>query len=560
MNDSDKLINELIELWADAYPVGGYSGGLEAWLGKLWTPTADAIKSLNHRIHLTQPKLKLIASPDLRGSAIKLLNSILTDFAYPLPDRQVSNCAQGVMYILLKSDWRSELTVQFLKQTKKIVAFETEKWAGQSFSIERRKLCLETASELSALLVNLQKQNPTLATLVDAVNSQLVGYKKLFDAPGLETEDFDKLFAIFECETTGPTITPGYDSMLKDLYDLLDSPETIHKKNLAWLKEEMPLVRQTAQKVAEHLRLTTDSKVQVVYSAMSKHYAFGKNVLSKAATMMKAANDYVAEFIQQIIGGVRLEEAPADISSMITGGATIPLNFFTDKPNEVVYLNPGKNASKMTTLNVLCHEYTHAWQAGMAARNRRSPLLRVQSTLIVPIAESMAFYREWECYAAAAKLLGSSRLTPVEQAYLNIFGSTRAQQQHGVTAFELETRIWRVIRFLRAIFDVTVNRGKQSYVDFIIWASAETQLSKEFIHSQCFSFLAMPGYAPAYAICGQQYRDLQLADCKQGVPQKLFNTLVCKMGYYPWTISVSKIEKFPKREIAPDRDKFCDEQ
>ena len=364
--------------------------------------------------------------------------------------------------------------------------------------------------------------------------------------PGLDTEDFNKLFPIFERETTGPTITPGYQSMLIDMYDLTDATETIVNKSFVWLDEEMLLARQTAQKVAGHLGLPADSDVETVYKAMSKQYALGKDVLDKAASMMKAANNYVGEFIQRIIDGIQLENAPADISSMITGGATIPMNFLTDKPNEVVYLNLGEDASKLTTLNVLCHEYTHAWQAGMAARNRRSQLLRLQSTLIVPIAEGMAFYREWECYAAAAKLLNSSHLNQVEQDYLNIFGSTIAEREQGVTAFELETRIWRVVRFLRAIFDVVVNLGEQSYVDFIKQASNKTQLSKEFIHSQCFSFLSMPGYAPAYAVCGHEYGDLQSADLKQGISQKLFNTLVCEMGYYPWTISVSKMKMFPK--------------
>ena len=71
---------------------------------------------------------------------------------------------------------------------------------------------------------------------------------------------------------------------------------------------------------------------------------------------------------------------------------------------------------------------------------------------------------------------------------------------------QLETYIWRVIRYIRALCDVRVNGGQQTYTDFISWAADSTGLSEETLHGECFTFLASPGYAPCYAIGGAVLR------------------------------------------------------
>ena len=148
---------------------------------------------------------------------------------------------------------------------------------------------------------------------------------------------------------------------------------------------------------------------------------------------------------------------------------------------------------------------------------------------------------------ASCRLLGAGTLTGAGQSYLDLFGATAAERAQGVTAFELETHIWRVIRYLRAIFDVRVNMGEQSYADFLKWASAETGLSMQFIHSQCFTFFASPGYAPSYTVGCEGYAELRAEKIKEGMSEKDFNTRACEMGFYPWTIAQAKMKGFTAR-------------
>jgi len=68
---------------------------------------------------------------------------------------------------------------------------------------------------------------------------------------------------------------------------------------------------------------------------------------------------------------------------------------------------------------------------------------------------------------------------------------------------------WRIMRFLRAIFDVRINMEKQSIADFVEWAHKETDLSEKMIYNQTWIFLESVGYAPCYSIAGDKISKLQ---------------------------------------------------
>jgi hypothetical protein len=133
-------------------------------------------------------------------------------------------------------------------------------------------------------------------------------------------------------------------------------------------------------------------------------------------------------------------------------------------------------------------------------------------------------------------LLERDDLAPGERAYLDLFGPDEASQHQTVRAFELETRFWRVARFLRILGDVEVHLGLRAHVDFVEWAYECTGLSKRFIHNATFSFLKSPGYAPCYAVAGMRLGELQRQAMARGVSRRAFNTRVSGMGYWPRTV------------------------
>lgn len=262
--------------------------------------------------------------------------------------------------------------------------------------------------------------------------------------------------------------------------------------------------------------------------------------------MMKAINAFTAEHLQQLEGEdfILPEAAPDYLVPLITSGAMIILNNLTPKPTRKVYLTEARNNSWLTLMNVLVHEGVHAYHGSINSREATQPLLKIVTYLSIPIIEGIAFDRELEFHTILTEILHTDQPTPVQQEVLNLFGASAPERQRRLTALEMETRIWRVLRLIRAVFDVEVNLGMKTYVDFIKWASERTGLSRKLIHNECFTFLPSPGYAPSYAVCGTVYDEIQAEQLKKGVSTKSFHTQACNMGYWPWSICMDKMREF----------------
>lgn len=161
----------------------------------------------------------------------------------------------------------------------------------------------------------------------------------------------------------------------------------------------------------------------------------------------------------------------------------------------------------------------------------------------VPLTEGQAFWREWDYWQAAEGLLKKPVLDDTEKNYLLLYGNTTAEQAQAVLATHFETYVWRVVRHVRTMFDVQVNTGRCTVVDFLDRVSKQTGLSEEFLFGECFTFLAQPGYAPAYAIDGIAYGRLQQDAVARGESVMAFNTRASALGFYPWTTCVEKLTR-----------------
>ena len=76
---------------------------------------------------------------------------------------------------------------------------------------------------------------------------------------------------------------------------------------------------------------------------------------------------------------------------------------------------------------------------------------------------------------------------------------------------ELETRKWRLIRFLRVIGDVRINTNKQGLFEFIDWAHEHTGVPRSNVYYQLFPAHEgmFPGYATSYAVVGEEIRAIE---------------------------------------------------
>jgi hypothetical protein len=152
--------------------------------------------------------------------------------------------------------------------------------------------------------------------------------------------------------------------------------------------------------------------------------------------------------------------------------------------------------------------------------------------------------KQYQYWAAAQNLLYKDELDDIESAYLALYGDDRKSQVEGVLCAQLETYIWRVIRYIRALCDTKVNGGEMTYTDFIEWAAEKTGLSAATLHGECFTFLASPGYAPCYAMGGATYAMIQKEGLMNKVTEISFNTFCSRQGFYAWPVAIQLMNKY----------------
>jgi hypothetical protein len=530
--------SDIISLWGNLFPVSGYKAGLPQSRGKLFHPTAANLHQAKTDITQLEDRLGEITDTKLRLVASKLLRCFRAQFEFSLPPHALKTCADGIFTILLKGEQRGSFVAGYLAEVSYLLEEEIKRWRGYDTSAELRILSKNSISYLHEILTILQGENPDVSEACVAIHDLLAEYERLFETPGLDSRDFEKVYPWLRRVASAAQPTPNYRRLLQDLYDYPETAEELRQQALEWLEVEMPLVRELSIRLAHAYGLPDEVMVEQVLDVMDERNHVGPDVLAEARDMMTVANRYTAAHILKIgpEDQIEMKRTPPYIEPLITEGELLSLDYLTPAPRYLCYLTPSKNESRLTMLNVLVHEYGHGFHASLTSRLASTVLLKISTPLKTPIAEAIAFHREWEFWEDAAVLMDRNDLSLEEQDYLALFGPDRDRQRQTIYAFELETRRWRIARFLRVLGDVEVNLGLRNHIDFVEWAHDKTGLSKKFIHNATFSFLARPGYAPTYAIAGMHLGDLQRSAMLKGISRQAFNTEVSSMGYWPRTL------------------------
>lgn len=550
------IIEQIVALWSRINPVAGYTSGYEPTLNRLLFETDEELASIYKEISALEALLPSIVDDDSRSTAQAVLINQKTQLELARPSGAgpsgtgaggVYAAADGVFYIVLKGDYQQEWVKDYLDIVVKMVVFETNRWSGGSFTIEEKKECLNTVAYMQGTLAALHQ---AAGTCYDAqiaqISAALKEYQKIFYVKDLDSGDFATLWAVLKEGDTrqGPTRAKGYPQTLQNYYTLDQSADQVEQAAMDWMLIDMPVTLDLAQRIGSSLGLSAESSLQTVWDAQSKKYAIDFTT-EKMQEVLKACNDYGQ---QQIIGFtdkdiVKFDATPDYLVNLVTGGEDFAVDYLTDHPFSQLYLTASKNTSLLTMINILVHEASHGFNFVMSAR-KASALFNLNTSLEVPMTEGQAYYREYQYYAGAAALLGKTDLTPAEEAYLNLYGSNEKEQAQAILCAELETYVWRIIRYIRALCDVRVNGAKQTYTDFIAWASDFTGLSEETLHGECFTFLASPGYAPCYAIGGAVYGNMSTAGYRNGVSELDFNTQSSSLGFHTWPIDKRYMESF----------------
>lgn len=562
----DKIINDIVDCWSDLNPTVGYTGGHLSKLTSVFIQSAANMQGMRARIEKLRQQLDKIADADLRTTAAAVLTSLRTQIDLSRPSGAgpsgtgmggVWAAADGIFYIVLKEKdgSKAEWVLEYLDAVLEAVEFETARWAGQNFTIEVCRECLNTVSYMQGTLESLLKardHDAAATKKATAIKEALKHYQALFDVEGLDSPDFGVYWKIFQQwnAVTGPTTAKGYPECLKNYYQLTKSAEEIDTIAQGWLEIDLPVTAHIADRINQRLfRDRHLASLGDIWQAVSKTYAveLTREYLKEIVT---ACNDFGQEHIIGFTAEDRVffDPTPDYLVNLVTGGEDFAVNYLNpQQAYSQLYLTKSKNTSLLTMINILVHEASHGFNFVLSAKHAPSPLLNLNTALEVPQTEGQAYYREYQYWAAAQNLLGRTDLDPKQTAYLELYGNTPEKQADGVLCAQLETYIWRVIRYIRALCDVRVNGGKQTYTDFIAWAARFTGLSEEMLHGECFTFLAAPGYAPCYALGGAVYASAQKSALLAGVPEIDFNTQTSEMGFYAWPIDMRKMDEIATR-------------
>lgn len=559
-SSSSTVIDDIVKLWSDLNPTVGYTGGHLTELISVFIQSPANMDAMRARIDGIRQRLSDIGDQDLRTTAGAVLTSLRTQIDLARPSGAgpsgtgmggVWAAADGIFYIVLKGDYAKPWVLDYLDAVLEAVKFETRRWWGREFTIEVRRECLNTEAYMQGTLTALlqaRKDDQAAKKKKAAIEEALTSYKALFHVEDLDSKQFTTYWAVFKKwdAVAGPTLAKGYPECLKSYYQLTDSATEIETTAQAWLELDLPVTAHIADDINTRLFDGGQISLGEIWSLVSKKYAVDFNI-EVLTHIVKVCNAFGKEYIIRFTEDDKVLFAPTPdyLVDLVTGGEDFAVDYLDPaKAYSQLYLTASKNTSLLTMINILVHEASHGFNFVLAAKHAASPVLNLNTALQVPLTEGQAFYREYQYWAAAQDLLGrTDPLDSAQTAYLGLYGRTPEEQATGVLCAQLETYIWRVIRYIRALCDVRVNGGRQTYTDFIAWAADFTGLSEETLHGECFTFLAAPGYAPCYAIGGACYALSQKRGLLAGVSEIAFNTSTSRMGFFAWPIDVRKMDE-----------------
>jgi len=367
----------------------------------------------------------------------------------------------------------------------------------------------------------------------------------------LKRNDFTETYPILKKKSTGLGRKNWYRAAIRDLYDYTETPEEIETLAISWIEQELPGFKKVMKKLAK--RYHCKPTVEDIDKALDKHQKVPSKKLLKIIAGLRKALKRLADKEWVAITpkyDVRVIETPPYLVPFLPTAAMQTFNTLTKKPFCLFFATTDPKASPSSSLpdvaqTTIHEEYGHCVNflnsyLGVVGKPRLIEI--IGSSLDVPITEGISFFRELESIRTFDRIVHRGAHNAVEKAVIKEVEKYVPFEEFVEGVFFVVMQ-WRMVRFLRAISDVRLNLEKQTFPQFIEWASKKTGLSKKLIFDQTFHFQENPGYAPCYSVFGQRLRDMQRKAMGKGFTQKEFNTFVASTGFPARSIFEQRIRK-----------------
>jgi hypothetical protein len=531
-------------------PSSAYTDGANECAGKFFVPSRQLLA-------MAKKELEKILKEALDEEQRSLFKSFLTSLRFNEPYMVPSRATSAFFSHLVKEGVAPEHLKSLAMRVEEALDAYAKLLSDKEWSIEIRILTCQSTDQLLGILDTIlaETKDESLKKSLTKLKQKALKYRKLYEAKGIKGGDFSEVYPVLKKTREKVKHKTIYPQLLADVWGYPETPEEIENKAGLWLRKELPDLRKVTHKLAKIY--CVKPTVEAVEEELNKRRGIPKQ---RALQFVKETRTVAQKVFEKNIVRItpkyetRVIETPPYLVSMIPSAAMTPFDSLTDKPFSVFFItmdtrfSPSSNVPDLTQ-SLLHEEYGHAVNySNSATRFAAKPtfLEILSSTFSTHISDGISFHREFEFVELLKKLAKKKTLSNEENAFLKILKG-ESETETLLLESEFIMREWRIIRFLRAIFDVRINMEKQSVADFVEWAHEETGLSKKMIYNQTWVFLESVGYAPCYSIAGNMISKLQQHALKKGISLLDFNTYVSSLGFPARKIFERKIKEFIRK-------------
>lgn len=552
MSDIEK---EIFELWKEYEPASAFSNGLEEYAGRMFIPTESNISEMRNRIQATLRKVK-------EKNQQKLLESMNIMLMFQEPHRVVSVARDVFFAHIVKEGINPEHLSSLAENAEKAIGASEERLAGKEWPTEIKIITCQCSDELKGILKTISEEAKAqgLRDRIKGLINAVENYRKVFEVKGIIEGDFTEVFPLLEKFGGDLGHKKIYPQVLKHAFDFYETPKQIEEKALKQLEKELPVFRAVVQKLANVYGC--EPTFEQVTKAMTERTAVPKaKTIEFVNEMRKKLLPVLAKDLVRITPkyDTRVIETPAYLVNFISTAATSAFDLLTDKPFSIFFVTTDEKRSPASgaadLIQTIVHEETghcvHYQNSAAGFGAKPLPADLMDSSLSLAVSDAISFHREYEFLGLLKKLasMDENSLSAEEKEFLK---TMKGERDLNDTLLENEFVLmqWRLVRFLRAVFDSRVNMGKQTIAEFVKWASKTTGLAEKLIFNQTWIFLGIIGYASVYFIVGDSLRELQEKAIKKGVDITDFNTYATSIGYGARTIFEERLKNYTKEHSA----------
>jgi hypothetical protein len=547
MKEDSEIEKSFLHWYREFDPASAYSDGMNECAGKFPVPSKKNLEK-------AKGKLKTIAEKATNQIQRDLFRSYLTSLEFNEPYMVPSRAASAFFTHLVKEGMVPEHLKSLAIQVGEALDAYSELLEDKKWSIEIRILTCQTTDQLLGILDTIltQTKHETVKESLTELKVKVSKFRKLYEVRGIKQGDFGEIYPIIKKHRGKVKHKSIYPKILADLWGYPETHMEIEEKATQWLRKELPLLRRITRKLARLYR--TKPTVEAVEKELNKRKGIPRQTALQFVNQTRSITRRVFE--KNIIEitpkyDTRVVETPSYLVNLIPSAAMIPFDGLTDKPFNVFFITTDPHVSSSINIpeliqSILHEEYGHAVNfSNSVTKFAANPTLLevISSSLSTHISDGISFHRELEFAELLRRLSESKRLSHEEDELLRILKGNEDTETM-ILENEFIVQKWRIMRFLRAIFDVRINMEKDCVADFVEWAHKETGLSEKMIFYETWGFLETVGYAPCYSIAGDVIGRLQQKALKKGVSLIEFNTYVSSLGFPPRRIFERRINDF----------------